>query len=651
MKHIQAFFVNKARAPYIAAFLTAVLLGAGCSNPIATPDQVSAAGTVLLRLGDGTPRTLTPGGSRPLSYRVTASNGSSSLTVAETWNGAGDRSIELAQGIWTVTVTGFVMENGQGVDISQGSGTISVNPGGNPGILVIQVEPLLGAEGGGTGILSYTLSAGGSEGIRYPPAVTLTGGTLTLEGVSVSYGPEERDLTLPQGSGEIRLLPAGYYCLTVRLTSAQGGAAARSEIVHIYKNRVTKIEDAPGFAFTADELTWLAGTVRIIGAALVGETLTADASGLGGTGAVSYQWNRAASPGAAGEAVPGETGETYVLSPADLEKYITVTVTRAGYAGCAASPATSQVMDAVPAPETWTVAAPFSSSGVARMNKIIYGGGKFVAAGEARQLGYSEDGIEWTLADIREFFEINEHIISVAYGGPPGAEKFVATANGKIIYSADGETWSLADTAGLPSNALSNAGPIIFSAGKFISVNGGGRIIWSEDGLHWNWIPQGTGEGQSGFEPGTGLKTLSYGGGKFIGAASSTGTLAYSQDGLRWTMVSRTQTGVGTRVIYDVGYFNGKFIMLSGLGISYSDDGETWTAAAPAPFLNMASITVGGGLIVIGGVSQIAYSRDGESWTTVSQILIGSNFRSIAFGQGKFVGIGSYNGMIAYTSW
>jgi len=80
----------------------------------------------------------------------------------------------------------------------------------------------------------------------------------------------------------------------------------------------------------------LSGTVSISGTAMVGNTLTADTSSLGGSGTISYQWKR-------GTAVIGSNSSTYTLQTADIDKTITVTVTRAGYSGSVTSSPTAIV--------------------------------------------------------------------------------------------------------------------------------------------------------------------------------------------------------------------------------------------------------------------------------------------------------------------
>jgi formylglycine-generating enzyme required for sulfatase activity len=112
----------------------------------------------------------------------------------------------------------------------------------------------------------------------------------------------------------------------------------------------------------------LEGTVSITGTATVGQILTADTGSLGGTGAISYVWKRGDSAGATGSAISGATSATYTPVAGDLGKYITVTVTRAGYTDSKTSAAVialpSYILISIPA---GTVTAnigsrPFSSA-------------------------------------------------------------------------------------------------------------------------------------------------------------------------------------------------------------------------------------------------------------------------------------------------
>jgi len=75
----------------------------------------------------------------------------------------------------------------------------------------------------------------------------------------------------------------------------------------------------------------LTGKVSIDGNAYAGQTLTANTDGLGGSGAISYQWKLD------GNDLNGAKQKTYVVQTTDADKSITVRVTRAGYTGAVES--------------------------------------------------------------------------------------------------------------------------------------------------------------------------------------------------------------------------------------------------------------------------------------------------------------------------
>ncbi|GHU15799.1 hypothetical protein FACS1894163_03840 [Spirochaetia bacterium] len=84
---------------------------------------------------------------------------------------------------------------------------------------------------------------------------------------------------------------------------------------------------------TAAVIPPLTGTVSISGTAILGETLTANTGSLGGSGTISYQWKRWMPPVVwelGGVDIDGATSQTYTLVTADLDKAISVEVSRAG---------------------------------------------------------------------------------------------------------------------------------------------------------------------------------------------------------------------------------------------------------------------------------------------------------------------------------
>jgi len=92
----------------------------------------------------------------------------------------------------------------------------------------------------------------------------------------------------------------------------------------------------------------LTGTVGITGTPWVGQTLTADTESLGGSGNISFQWQRSSTVGGTSfENISGATNRTYVLQSGDLNRNVRVRVTRVDNSGSVDS--TSKTITSAPA--------------------------------------------------------------------------------------------------------------------------------------------------------------------------------------------------------------------------------------------------------------------------------------------------------------
>jgi len=110
----------------------------------------------------------------------------------------------------------------------------------------------------------------------------------------------------------------------------------------------------------------LSGTVSIIGTAQVGQTLTADTSNLGGSGTISYQWQR--------EGINiGTNSNTYIVQELDLGYVIWVTVSRDGHSGSVTSLGIIVTDPSVLLPLTGTVII----TGIPQAGEMIHAGGPF----------------------------------------------------------------------------------------------------------------------------------------------------------------------------------------------------------------------------------------------------------------------------------
>jgi len=94
---------------------------------------------------------------------------------------------------------------------------------------------------------------------------------------------------------------------------------------------------------TTTILAPLAGTVSITGNAWIGETLTANMGNLGGSGDISFQWERGTTP------IPEATGSSYNVQATDMGYTIRVTVSRTGNSGSVTSVPTAIVIPTPPA--------------------------------------------------------------------------------------------------------------------------------------------------------------------------------------------------------------------------------------------------------------------------------------------------------------
>ena len=111
------------------------------------------------------------------------------------------------------------------------------------------------------------------------------------------------------------------------LTIAAGETASSLTV------RATSTADTAKSGAATVTIPNVTGTVTISGTARVSETLTASLSGSG----MNYQWTRGDTASGAFTNISGATSSTYVLTMADLTKYIKVTVTRTGYNGSVTS--------------------------------------------------------------------------------------------------------------------------------------------------------------------------------------------------------------------------------------------------------------------------------------------------------------------------
>jgi hypothetical protein len=249
---------------------------------------------------------------------------------------------------------------------------------------------------------------------------------------------------------------------------------------------------------------------------------------------------------------------------------------------------------------------------------IAYGNGVFVG-GNFSQLGYSYDGINWTL-----YTSFDNYADYIVYGNG----LFVAVAFAQVfpggIYtswistSTDGITW----TSRTPSEAMYFS-DISYGNGLFVAVAkniGSNRIMTSPDGITWTSRTTSVNPNFTG---------VAYGNGIWVALSDNSpgGTTFTSYDGLNWD--EQATAFVGNSIIFA----NGLFVT----GAKWSEDGLNWNDATN--IFNPLAIRYGNGYfigVIDFGTNRIYYSTTGKSWTAIPAASI-SDFETVAFGNNTFV--------------
>jgi len=248
---------------------------------------------------------------------------------------------------------------------------------------------------------------------------------------------------------------------------------------------------------------------------------------------------------------------------------------------------------------TWTTAT--DAAALKQQNgNITFCGGRFFAAGWPGTMATSTDGENWTTV----VSNLRSSILGTAYGN---GKWVIATDSGRIFYSTDGVTWT--ETRNRPSGWQYRT--ITYGNGKFIVGSTGGRVAQSTDGVTWTAVTD-----RIFTRPENVPLDIIYTGGKFFayGARSGVGVgeLAYSIDGITWTAIDQGSIWDG-RAIRTIVYGGGKYVAVTyGDSImAYSTDGLTWSALDTSVFDgNIHNVAYGGGrFVAVGSYGQVDWER------------------------------------------
>jgi hypothetical protein len=213
--------------------------------------------------------------------------------------------------------------------------------------------------------IRLTVSRANNEGTVSSAATSSAVGIPVLSG-TVSIGGEARqDETLyaitgsllgtgnPWGSGDITYLwesassTSGLWYFAGNGTSYALTAADVGKYIRLTVRR-DGYSGSVSNTTPAIALPLLTGTISISGTRKVGEILTAETGSLGGSGAITYQWHRGDSAGGSAWTSVGTDLAQYTPVALDYQKYIRLTVTRAGNSGSVAASVYIASIDPIP---------------------------------------------------------------------------------------------------------------------------------------------------------------------------------------------------------------------------------------------------------------------------------------------------------------
>lgn len=193
-----------------------------------------------------------------------------------------------------------------------------------------------------------------------------------------------------------------------------------------------------------------------------------------------------------------------------------------------------------------------SNSSVAPTNawqKVVFGGGVFIATSNNGVFMRSSDAITWSTVTVP-----NRYWTSIVYGG----NRFVAISStlgstGQVITSTDGNVWA-------PQNTSANKAwsDIAYGNNLYVAVDGIGSIS-SPDGITWGAYVNGS------------FSFIAYGNGKFITVSNSGGYASkHSLDATSWILDASWPSTINPSSAICKARFIGGFFCAAGVSTSTS---------------------------------------------------------------------------------
>lgn len=245
--------------------------------------------------------------------------------------------------------------------------------------------------------------------------------------------------------------------------------------------------------------------------------------------------------------------------------------------------------------------------------------------------------------------------LGVAYGN--GVWIAVGIGINKLLYSSDGQTWSI---PALPLNPLAMAS-VIYRNNLWVAAGLAGIYYSLDNGNSWTAVASPPVGNYTGVN--TDIKSISYGNGVWICPRVATNgysnAIARSTDGINWSSASGTLftiSGTGNYATYANNTWVAVGRSVTTSNIIYSEDqGINWSAATGSTISSEGKFVMFGNNIWIAvgqGTNKIVWSEDGKEWTAAT-VSVGTNVfttgYSVAYGDGLWVAVGEGGDTILWS--
>jgi len=273
-------------------------------------------------------------------------------------------------------------------------------------------------------------------------------------------------------------------------------------------------------------------------------------------------------------------------------------------------------------------------------------GGRFILIDNDQFVYFSENGINWQERELSFQGSFTKVV--------PGLDRFIAIASNesRLSFSYDGDSWI---TRALPSTE--NWVDAAFGNNTFVLIaENSNNGAYSVNGLSWSAMTLPTGDDSTGDQ----WQAVEYGAGTFLAiAGSNTKDVAYSTDGINWSMYSNV-IPAGNYDWVSLVYHNNRFIAVDATGktIFSLDHGETWLVGGTIEYntgigtteVSVKDVKVGNGLFMaVGDFDGVAsnfvfQSQFGLTWES-KELPSSQNWTSVAYADlnnfGTFVAVSS----------